>query len=540
MPDARPGKPAAPDIAPETPQDARRPPEEDGRLSQVVEGIIRIASGDLSTHIPVSKARDQVDAVITGINLLADELNEVYAAFEERVETRTRELREAHLTMQKMAMTDPLTGIGNRSSLHEALTAAVANRRDGQPGPAVLLLDLDGFKEVNDSLGHDSGDLVLIEIAARLVAAAGPGSVVARLGGDEFAVLLPVSTVQQARGTALKIVDSLKQRIPLEDIDAWTGASIGIHLAEPREDASAIMLRADTAMYAAKEDVHRRIKVFEPVMLYRRQLRRQTARELRQAASNGELFLEYQPVVELQGGRLQGVEALVRWNHPSRGLVMPDDFIPLAEETGLIVGIGRWVLHTALQQLAQWRQLLPADGKFLLRVNLAASELQSMDLVDFVRGSLRTTGAEPGELVLEITESALLLGGDVETYSLRSLQALGVGLEIDDFGTGYSSISYLHRLPVDTVKVDRSLISDMADDDGQLRFVAAVHNLIRAAGMDAVFEGIETAKQARQLQEMGCCCGQGYYFSRPLPAVQVTDLLREGRTLPQAVVVLPG
>lgn len=519
--------PDAPSVPP-----AALPPEDD-RLSQVVEGIIRIASGDLNTHIPVSKARDQVDAVITGINLLAGELNEVYAAFEERVESRTRELREAHLTMQKMAMTDPLTGIGNRSSLHEALTAAVAARKDGEPGPAVLLLDLDGFKDVNDSLGHDAGDLVLIEIAARLVAASGPGSVVARLGGDEFAVLLPVSSVQQSRGAALKIMDSLKRRITLEDIDAWTGASIGIHLAEPNEDASAIMLRADTAMYAAKEDVHRRIKVFEPVMLYRRQLRRRTARELRRAVPNGELFLAYQPVVELKSGRLQGVEALVRWNHPSRGVVMPDDFIPLAEETGLIVGIGRWVLGTALQQLEQWRPLLPADGKFLLRVNLAASELQNMDLVDFVRGSLRKTGSTPGELVLEITEGALLSGGDVETYSLRSLQALGVGLEIDDFGTGYSSISYLRRLPVDTVKVDRSLISDMADDDGQLQFVAAVHNMIRAAGMDAVFEGIETAEQARQLQDMGCCSGQGYYFSKPISAARIAGLLREGQPLPQ-------
>ena len=521
------------------PQPAAVRPEEDDRLSQLVEGIIRIASGDLNTRIPVSKARDQVDAVITGINLLAGELNEVYSDFEGRVEARTRELREAHLTMQRMAMTDPLTGIGNRSSLHEALNLAVSARGKDEPGPAVLMMDLDGFKDINDSFGHHAGDLVLIEIAARLVEAAGPDNVVARLGGDEFAVLLPVSTVHQARGAALKITDAFKRRIPLEDIDVSPRASIGIHLAEPNESAEAILLRADTAMYAAKEDIHRRIKVFEPVMLYTRQLRRDMARELRHAASNSELFLDYQPVVDLTSGRLQGVEALVRWNHPSRGLVMPDDFIPLAEETGLIVGIGRWVLKTALDQLAQWRPLLPAGEDFLLRVNLAASELQSMDLVDFVRGCLRKSGAKPADLVLEITESALLSGGDVETYSLRSLQALGVKLEIDDFGTGYSSISYLRTLPVDTVKVDRSLITDITGDDGQLRFVDAVHNLIRAAGMEAVFEGIETAEQAEQLRKMGCCSGQGYYFSRPIPADQVTVLLQEGRTLPEAAVVLP-
>ncbi|MET4059074.1 diguanylate cyclase (GGDEF)-like protein [Arthrobacter sp. UYP6] len=534
MPDRRPGPPQ--DL-PE-PRHAEQP-EQDDRLSQVVEGIIRMASGDLNTYIPVSKARDQVDAVITGINLLAGELNEVYADFEERVNTRTLELQQAHLTMQQMAMTDPLTGVGNRSSLHQALDAAVLSRSDGEPGPAVLMIDLDGFKDINDSFGHHAGDLVLIEIAARLVKAAGENSVVARFGGDEFAVLLPVSTLQQSRGAAGKIMESLKRRLSVEEMEVWPRASIGIHLAEPRESAGDILLRADTAMYAAKEDVHRRIKVFEPVMLYTRQLRRDMARELRQAAANSELFLDYQPVVALAGGRLQGVEALVRWNHPTRGRVMPDDFIPLAEATGLIVGIGRWVLRSALEQLARWRPLLSGEEKFLLRVNLAASELQSMDLVDFVRGTLRETGAQPGELVLEITESALLSGGDVETYSLRSLQALGVKLEIDDFGTGYSSISYLRRLPVDTVKVDRTLISDMADDDGQLQFVAAVHNLIRAAGMDAVFEGIETAEQARQLRQMGCRSGQGYYFSRPLPAEQMTVLLREGRTLPEAGVALP-
>jgi diguanylate cyclase (GGDEF)-like protein len=513
---------------------------EDDRLSQVVEGIIRMASGDLSTYIPTSKARDQVDAVITGINLLAGELSEVYADFEERVETRTQELREAHEQMQHMAMTDPLTGVGNRSSLREVLDAAVSARKEGEPGPAVLMIDLDGFKDINDSFGHHAGDLVLMEVAVRLVAAAGTATEVARLGGDEFAVLLPVSTVQQSRTAATRIMEALKRRITLDDLDVWPRASIGIHLAAPGEDGSDILLRADTAMYAAKDDSHQRIKFFEPVMLYSRQLRRDMAGELRHAVERGELQLAYQPVVELETGRLQGVEALVRWNHPARGLIMPDAFIPLAEDTGLIVGIGRWVLRAALQQLAEWRDLVPAQGNFQLRVNLAASELQSMDLVDHVRRALRETGIPASALILEITESAFITGGEVETYSLKSLKALGVGLEIDDFGTGYSSISYLRRLPVDTVKVDRSLIADIDDDEGQLRFVDAVHNLIRAAGMEAVFEGIETAAQAAQLHKMGCCSGQGYYFSRPLPPEQVSGLLREGSTLPQAAVGLPG
>ena len=532
---AAPATPAVPEPVPELRDEPR-----DDRLSQVVEGIIRMASGDLSTYIPTSKARDQVDAVITGINLLAGELSEVYADFEERVETRTQELREAHEQMQHMAMTDPLTGVGNRSSLREALDAAVSARKDGEPGPAVLMIDLDGFKDINDSFGHHAGDLVLMEIAIRLVAAAGTESDVARLGGDEFAVLLPASTMQHARTAAARIMEALKRRIKLDDLDVWPRASVGIHLAAPREDANSILLRADTAMYAAKDDAQQRIKFFEPVMLYSRQLRRDMAGELRHAVERGELQLAYQPVVELETGRLQGVEALVRWNHPVRGLIMPDSFIPLAEETGLIVGIGRWVLRAALEQLVGWRDLVPAEGNFQMRVNLAASELQSMDLVDYVRRALRETGLPASSLVLEITESAFITGGEVETYSLKSLQALGVGLAIDDFGTGYSSISYLRRLPVDTVKVDRSLIAEIDDDDGQLRFVDAVHNLIRAAGMEAVFEGIETAAQARQLHKMGCCSGQGYYFSRPLPPAQLTGLLREGSTLPQAAVRLPG
>ena len=210
---------------------------------------------------------------------------------------------------------------------------------------------------------------------------------------------------------------------------------------------------------------------------------------------------------------------------------MPDSFIPLAEETGVILAMGRWVLKAALEDLRKWR-LIGSGKKLLLRVNLAASELQRMDLVDYVRRVLRETGTAPEELVLEITESAFVGGGEAETYSLRSLRALGVGLEIDDFGTGYSSISYLRRLPVDTVKVDRTLIQDITEDDGQLQFVSAVHGLIQAAGMEAVFEGIETAEQAERLRQLGCRSGQGYYFSRPVAAARIAEMLRDGLTLP--------
>ena len=312
----------------------------------------------------------------------------------------------------------------------------------------------------------------------------------------------------------------------------WPRASIGVHLAEAGQSPEDVLLRADTAMYEAKEAGPGLTRLFEPVMLYARQVRREMASDLRKAVERDEFRLVYQPVVDLVTGKMQGVEVLLRWEHSTQGLVMPDIFIPLAEESGAILEIGRWVLRSALEQLAAWRAAGLDQEGFHIRVNASPSELQSMDLVDYVRRVLRDTGSTPQDLILEITESAFVGSGDVETYSMRSLKALGVRLEIDDFGTGYSSISYLRRLPVDTVKVDRALIADICRDKEQLKFVDAVHRLIQAAGMEAVFEGIETAEQAALLQEMGCCSGQGYYYSRPLAAAQVETLLASGNRLP--------
>ncbi|CEA07540.1 Cyclic di-GMP phosphodiesterase Gmr [Arthrobacter saudimassiliensis] len=503
----------------------------DARLTRVVEGIVRIASGDLATPIPRSRARDQVDAVITGINLLAEELNSVYQDFEQRVDARTSELRAAHLEMERMALTDALTGSANRT----ALTRLLLQELESNAGrPAVLMLDMDAFKDINDSFGHLVGDKVLKRVAGRVISAVPEEAVVARLGGDEFAVLLPNTDTRSALSVAEDIQHSFNSVIRLEELDVWPRASIGVHMAQLGEQAEDIMLRADVAMYSAKEQGRGRIAVFEPVMLYARQLRRQTSAELRHAVTRGELFLEYQPVVSLTSGQVQGVEALVRWNHPTRGLLPPGEFIPVAEESGVIADVGAWVLQAALQQLGRWLEDGTVGPDFSLRVNLSAMELQRIDLVDTVRLALRGCGATPANLILEITESAFVAGGDVETYSLKALSALGVRIEIDDFGTGYSSISYLRRLPASTVKVDRALIKDIAEDEQQLEFVSAVHGLIRAAGMDAVFEGVETPEQARQLQRMQCCSGQGYYFSRPLSTEAATELLRSGARLPMA------
>jgi EAL domain-containing protein (putative c-di-GMP-specific phosphodiesterase class I) len=266
-------------------------------------------------------------------------------------------------------------------------------------------------------------------------------------------------------------------------------------------------------------------------MQYSRQLRSQMATELRAAIERDELVLHFQPLVELASNRILGVEVLVRWQHPIRGLIPPDVFIPLAEEIGVIHDLDRWVMSTSLRHLADWRRELGLEDDFQVQVNLSALELKQLDLVDFVRRLLRDTGVPARSLVIEITESAIVTRGEVEMYSLLSLQQLGVGIEIDDFGTGYSSISYLRELPVSMVKVDRSLLVDLDTKPGQFGFVSAVLQLIRAAGLEAVCEGVETKEQADQLRAMGCASGQGYYFSRPLPFDEITQLLSTHRFL---------
>jgi diguanylate cyclase len=268
------------------------------------------------------------------------------------------------------------------------------------------------------------------------------------------------------------------------------------------------------------------------VMLYNRQLRTLMASELRDAIGTDQLCVHYQPVVNLADGSINGVEVLVRWDHPTRGMISPESFIPLAEEIGAISELDRWVMATAMQQYAIWRAALLVPEDFQVRVNISAIELRQLDMVDYVRGLLKRMSVPPQSLVIEITESALVSGGEVETYSLLSFRQLGVCIEIDDFGTGYSSISYLRKLPVNMVKVDRSILQEPANGTWQPEFVAAVFQLIRAAGLGAVFEGIETEEQAGFLRSFGELSGQGYYFSRPLPEPAMTALLRSGNVLP--------
>jgi EAL domain-containing protein (putative c-di-GMP-specific phosphodiesterase class I) len=318
----------------------------------------------------------------------------------------------------------------------------------------------------------------------------------------------------------------LDEAIELDNDTIYCGASMGLRVSEPGESAEQLMMEADIAMYASKAEGRNRLRIFEPSMLHERQLRSQLAEDLKRAIRDSELLLHYQPIVELATGRIEGVEALVRWNHPERGMIMPDEFLPIAEDAGLMPELGGWVLRTAVEQLSYWRKNGAASPDLSIRVNIAATDLQRLEFIEEVREILTSFDISPGLLVLELTEQAFITGNELDRYSLSSLRKLGIGLEIDDFGTGYSSISYLRRLPVDRVKVDRSILKELGTDPSQPALIAAVLQLIRACGLEAVWEGVESAEQAEYLRSIGCISAQGYYYSRPLPGPDIALLLQ--------------
>jgi len=499
---------------------------EDPRLQQLVETIVRLAAGELDTRMKTSERRDDIDAVITGVNLLAEELDHIYSDLERRVADRTAMLGRAQAELEQMAKTDALTGLANRTLLNERIQEAILASADSGKAPAVLVLDLDSFKAINDTLGHGAGDAVLVEVAKRLRSAVRAADTVARLGGDEFAIVITEATEEEILQIAHRASEQLQDSVRVGTETVWAMASIGVCIGTPGYPAEALMRDADIAMYQAKEQGRNNVQLFHPDMLDAVRERSRITAELRSAVAGGELALRYQPVVELASGRVIGVEALLRWHHPVRGMIMPDSFIRIAEETGLIQELGRWVLHEGVAQIRRWNEAAPDLTDFRLHINLSAAELLRSDLLEDIRETLDRHHVAPQRLVLEITETVLMSRGTLEEQVFSGLRDMGVGLQIDDFGTGYSSISYLRSLPADTVKVDQSLIQDMGSDPQQLKFISAILQLISSAGLKAIVEGIETAEQAIQLQAMGCLYGQGYYYSYPLPTAEVLDRLR--------------
>jgi diguanylate cyclase (GGDEF)-like protein/PAS domain S-box-containing protein len=427
------------------------------------------------------------------------------------------------------AFHDSLTGLPNRALFLDRLGMVIAHsQRLGSHPYSVLFLDLDRFKNVNDSLGHHVGDELLIAVARRLESLLRPGDTVARLGGDEFAILLnDVTDGTQATRVAQRVNRELAQPFNLRGHEVFVTMSLGIALGSSceYERAEDVLRDADTAMYRAKAAGKDRSVLFDRNMHDRAVALLQVENDLRRALEREEFEVHYQPIVSLATGKLDAFEALLRWNHPVRGLLHPESFIAIAEDTGLIVPIGWWVLREACRQLAEWQALYPSDPPVPVSVNLSGKQFMQADLIKRLKKILRETDVRMGSLHLEMTESTIMDHGDAALAKLSQLRDLGVKLYIDDFGTGYSSLSYLHRLPMDALKIDRSFINYTGDGAGRPEIVHTIVTLARTLGMGVAAEGLETAEQVSRLRGLSCQYGQGYFFSKPMDRSAASGLL---------------
>ncbi|OGI47374.1 MAG: hypothetical protein A2637_04730 [Candidatus Muproteobacteria bacterium RIFCSPHIGHO2_01_FULL_65_16] len=444
---------------------------------------------------------------------------------------RVVERARAELRLQRLAHYDPLTGLPNRLLFADRLEQALAQARRHQRSLAMLYLDLDRFKVVNDTLGHDTGDLLLAAAAQRLLGAVRAGDAIARLGGDEFGVLLvDMAGERDAPRMAEALLETLRRPFLLRDREFFIAASIGVSVF-PRDgqDAHTLMRHADIAMYRTKERGRNGFEFYSPDLDAQAHQRLALETDLRHALERGEFLLHYQPRVSLRSGAITGAEALLRWQHPTRGLVGPSDFIPLLEETGLIVPVGEWVLQTACAQFRAWREAnLPLPA---LAINLSGRQLMHRDLTGTVARALRQNGLDRLGLELEITETALIEHEASVTAALQELDVMGIRLVIDDFGTGYSSLHYLRRFPVRALKIDRSFVQGVTGKTDDAAITQTVITMAHGLNMPVVAEGVETAEQLAFLRRHGCDEMQGYYFSQPLAPEEFARLLEEGRRL---------
>ena len=443
---------------------------------------------------------------------------------------------------RRMALQDPLTGLPNRAHLIERIDAALSRARTAGTLVALLMVDLDQFKVINDSLGHQTGDSLLIAVPPRLRAAIGAHDCIARLGGDEFAVLVEDLTSEaDALAAAKRLGDAWLHSFPLGVDEVYVTGSVGVAVAGARDASSSTLLReADAAMYRAKEQGRGRFELFDEVMRARALDRLRLESDLRRALENDELDLAYQPIFDMDSGRPVAVEALLRWRHPTRGPVSPAEFVPVAEDSGLIVPIGRWVLQRATTQVAAWRRRLPADVPLRLCVNLSARHVARPEVVADVALALRTSGLPAECLALEITESVLMEEGETAQAALGDLRALGVALYLDDFGTGYSSLGYLRRFPLDALKIDRSFVEGITESTEARELIGAIIAMARGLGLLVVAEGVETAAQLAELKQLGCPRAQGYHLAPPLPAEAAAALLVEQIAPVRATVARPA
>ena len=434
---------------------------------------------------------------------------------------------KAELHLEFLAHTDPVTSMPNRRAFNVKLVEALTLAREEDLEVGLMLMDLDNFKVVNDTLGHQCGDEILRMVAQRLTTAARSTDTVCRIGGDEFVIIMQQSDnlAPDLEGIAKRVMHILSQPFRVQEQEFFITASIGGSL-YPRDarDSQTLIRTADTAMYSAKLDGKNTFAIFQVEMDERAQRRLMLEKNLRKALGSKELSLHYQPQVALKSGRIIGVEALLRWDSPEMGTLSPTEFIPVAEESGLIVELGKWVLQTACQQMVEWRQ--SGVPPMRVAVNLSTRQFKDQTLMSTISAILSKTGLSPLLLELEITEGILMDNVSANVKLLQNIQQAGINIAIDDFGTGYSSLSYLKRFPINLLKIDRSFVSDLPGQ-GEA-FVTAIIAMAHSLGLVVVAEGIETAEQLDFLKNAGCDIAQGYYFSQPMPVEQVVELLRDG------------
>jgi diguanylate cyclase (GGDEF)-like protein len=450
--------------------------------------------------------------------------NQVSVALENgRLEHSLAQLKSLEAELVRQAYHDPLTELANRALFRDRVKERLEQLQPGDPGIAVLFIDLDDFKTVNDSLGHAAGDQLLMAVGERIEQCVRAGDLAARLGGDEFAVLLEgIDDIQLAATMAQRILAAFRKPVGVDGANLSVQASIGVATSETAQDVDEFLRNADVAMYTAKRNGKGWFQLFEPLMGTEVVERHQLKADLERAIERGEFTVYYQPFVDLKDGRIVSVEALVRWEHPTRGLLLPADFIPLAEETGLIVAIGREVLREACRQASLWRTVHP---DLAMSVNLSPRQIEHRALVDDVRVALEDAALEPEALILEITESIMVQDLELTVDTLTALKGVGVLLAIDDFGTGYSSLSYLRRLPVDILKIAKPFVDGLGTTPEELAFVHANVKMGQTLHLELVAEGVEREEQFLQLSDLDCDFGQGFYFAKPMPADDMLRLL---------------